>query len=455
MTDVATFAIERTQLFKDLFSGKVPKRVPIINPLSLDAACDYTGSDISETLWDMTKAEKMYDTVSQDFISDTMLGAGRRYPSFYQILGSKPFVMSSTGQMQHPNVVGMLPEDYDNFIASPLDCIVDTIFPRLYTELDTEPNYKATIMSKAMRGWSDEIATLGMLAGKTNAKYGFASIPTCATTGPLDFMADFFRSFTGIAGDIRRYPNKLVAACEAITPLLIKKGMLPVTSDFGMTVIPLHMATYMRTSDFEKFYWPTLKRQVEALTNAGINVQLFVEDDWMRYLDYLNELPENTILRFEYGDPKLAKEKVGKKHIISGFYPLTLLQTGTKEQCVDKAKELLDILAPGGGYMFNLDKGPFDMNGSIAENLKAVLEYVYENGKYNNYDSSKEWVPKVNNANEVKAEVNRSINSKYFTTWEKYREKHRELDGRPEHIVGPRIQKLEDIMFNFIINLCS
>lgn len=455
MTDVASLAKERQLLFKDLFRGKVPRRVPVSNPLTLEAAAIYVGVDMAEIFWDMTKAEKVYDKISQDFISDTMLGAGRRFPSFYQILGSKPFVMSSTGQMQHPNVMGMLPEDYDELIASPLDTIVDKILPRLYTELDTEPNYRSMIMAKAMRAWSDEAATLGMLAGKMNAKYGFASIPGSATTGPLDFLSDFFRSFTGMSGDIRRYPEKVVAAAEAITPLLIKKGMLPVPSDFGSTAIPLHMATYMRTKDFEKFYWPTLKKQVEALTDAGINVNLFVEDDWMRYLDYLNELPPQTILRFEFGDPKLAKEKVGKTHIISGFYPVTLLHTGTKEQCIDKAKELLDVLAPGGNYWFNLDKGPFDMYGNIAENIKAVLEYVYENGKYDNYDTSFEPAPKVSKATEVITEVNNSIHSKYFTTWQDYREKHPELAGRPEHVVGPRLQKIEDVWFNFTINLCS
>lgn len=104
----------------------------------------------------------------------------------------------------------------------------------------------------------------------------------------------------------------------------------------------------------------------------------------MRYLDYLWELPENTIMRFEYGDPRLVAEKLGGRHILSGFYPITLLQTGTKEQCIDKAKELLDILAPTGKFWFQADKSIIsaDKDGKIAENLRAVLEYVTENGSY-------------------------------------------------------------------------
>lgn len=165
---------------------------------------------------------------------------------------------------------------------------------------------------------------------------------------------------------------------------MIKKGTLPNPAMLGYTFIPLHMAPYLRDKDFATLYWPTFKKLVETMAGMGQNVQLFVEQDWMRYLDYLYELPENTIMRFEYGDPKLVKEKLGKKHIISGFYPITLLQTGTKQQCVDKAKELMDVLAPGGKYWFQADKSVinFEAKGPVADNMRAVLEYVHENGTY-------------------------------------------------------------------------
>lgn len=45
------------------------------------------------------------------------------------------------------------------------------------------------------------------------------------------------------------------------------------------------------------------------------------------------------------------------------------------------------------------------------------------------------------------------MNTKYYTTWEEYKEKHPELDGKPEGVIAPKIQKYEDIMFQFIIGL--
>jgi hypothetical protein len=87
-------------------------------------------------------------------------------------------------------------------------------------------------------------------------------------------------------------------------------------------------------------------------------------------------------MRFEYGDPKLVKEKLGDKHIISGFYPVALLKTGTRQQCIDKAKEIIDILAPGGRYIFDFDKVPITLDSLNVENARAVLDYVAANAGY-------------------------------------------------------------------------
>ena len=383
MIDAIVLTNERNQMFRDLFNGKTPNRVPISNPATQDFAIQYAGLDLTECQWDLTKLEPVYDKFCQDFFTDTYPGGSIRIPSHYQILGSKPIVMSSSGFMQHPEVVGLLAEEYDEFIASPYDCIVETILP-LFTEFNGKPGKVAITLAKAMRAKSDDLEYLGKIREKMNVKYGYTAMGAVLTEAPFDFMADFLRSFKGISGDVRRYSDKLAAACEAVLPLMVKKGTLPNPSMLGYTFIPLHMAPYLRDKDFATLYWPTFKKMVETLASMGQTVQLFVEQDWMRYLDYLYELPENTIMRFEYGDAKLVKEKLGKKHIISGFYPVTLLQTGSKQQCIEKAQELIDILAPGGKYWWQADKSVINLepNSPVAANLRAVLDYVHENGTY-------------------------------------------------------------------------
>ena len=47
--------------------------------------------------------------------------------------------------------------------------------------------------------------------------------------------------------DIKRCPEKILAACDAILPLSIKKGTPAKPSPLGANFIALHMATYLRT----------------------------------------------------------------------------------------------------------------------------------------------------------------------------------------------------------------
>lgn len=384
MVEAAALAKEREQLFLELFSGKKPARIPVTNPAGLEFAVQHYGQDLAECQWDIPKMEPIFDKFCNDFPCDTTPLGNLRLPSYYQFLGSKAIIMGSGGFMQHPEVQGMNPDEYDAFIASPYDFMIETVLPRLYSALDCKGSQKAFVLAKGMRAYQDDWGTLFGIRDRIAAKYGLIGNPDSLTEAPFDFLADFLRCFKGISGDVRRMPEKVEAACEAVLPLMIKKGKLAAPSPIGYTFIPLHMAPYMRAKDFARFYWPTFKKLVEACVAMGQHVQLFVENDWMRYLDYLNELPENTILRFEYGNPKLVAEKLGKRHIISGFYPITTIQAGTKQQCIDKAKEILDILGPTGKYWFNGDKSIIstDTTGKVAENLYAVLDYVTNNGKY-------------------------------------------------------------------------
>lgn len=45
------------------------------------------------------------------------------------------------------------------------------------------------------------------------------------------------------------------------------------------------------------------------------------------------------------------------------------------------------------------------------------------------------------------------MNSKYYLTWEEYKQQHPELADKPEAVIAPKIQRYEDVIFNFIIGL--
>ncbi|WP_287705251.1 uroporphyrinogen decarboxylase family protein [Dehalobacter sp.] len=188
--------------------------------------------------------------------------------------------------------------------------------------------------------------------------------------------------------DMRRRPEELLEAAQALTPLVIRFGMgqmfsTPPKANPKIILLPLHLPTMLKTADFDKFYWPMFKTIIEAFVANGVIPMPFYEGDWSRYYDHLQDLPaKKTLGWFEHGDPKELKQKLGNTMCILGLFPLTLLQYGTKEECITKAKELLDDLAPGGGYIFSTDKELLSAADGKAENIIAVNKFVMEYGIY-------------------------------------------------------------------------
>ena len=66
--------------------------------------------------------------------------------------------------------------------------------------------------------------------------------------------------------------------------------------------------------------------------------------------------------------------KTGEK-AASWELPHTMLRLNSKQECIDKA-EILDKAAPGGGYMFCMDKSILSLADAKPENLIAVCEFV-------------------------------------------------------------------------------
>lgn len=175
---------------------------------------------------------------------------------------------------------------------------------------------------------------------------------------------------------------------------------------------------------------------------------VFCENDWTRYLDYLNDLPAGTLFMFEYGDPKQIKDKLGYKFLIQGLYPISLIKQGTKQECLDKAKELLDIMMPGGGYLFGFDKNPLTLGDINMENYIAVAEFVHEYATYDN--PGEDFGMPLNSEGFVfSKEIMKPLQSRYLLTWDDFK---KENPLAPE-IAKKRIEKYNHYFFDKIMNL--
>lgn len=451
MTEIKALQQERISIYHDVFDNKIPKRVPVNIGLPFEVVAQFGELNLVEAQWNPERIEEAAEKMCQAVYSDVCVFMGSfRFPSFYQALDSQSFVMASNGFIQHPEVVGMLPEDYDYLIEKPYDCILERVLPRQYKAFNLDDPVNTVIsFAKSILAYNNDFMQAGKIIGKLTEKHGYYPGSLFAggfTEAPFDFLADQLRSFKGISVDVRRMPEKVAEACEALYPIVFKKGLPTNISKYAPVFIPLHMPTFMREKDFAKLYWPTFKRLVDEYASLGVHCNIFCEDDWTRYLEYLQDLPTDTVMMFEYGDPKLIKEKLGDKHIITGLYPLMNLKTKSKEECVDEAKRYIDILAPGGKYIFNFDKNPLLLDDINIENLCAVAETVRDYGVYSN---AGETAGKEFNKEDYKVESSRKLESKYYKTWEEYKA----LNPRVSDFGEAKLQGLEESIFQYLMYL--
>lgn len=388
MMQTAVTSEYRNQLFIDVYEGKVPDRIPEKLGVNGAAALELAGYDILTAQYGSSKYIDAIDKFNAKYDTDMLTGGvGGATPYYTKMIGSRTNIMGVDGFMQHPNVYGMEVEEYDDFIKDPIKFIWDVVIPRLFTEFARPWPHNAFALLKMVKTRDEVNGNIFRASALMQKKYNKVTIPLSRgiSRAPFDYLADYLRSFTGALTDMRRIPKKVMEAVDAITPLMIKCGTprpAPTNRTTEKIFFALHMPTYMRVKDFEKFWWPSFKETIWSVYNAGFGISVFCEEDWMRMLDYLDELPELCELQFEYGDTKIIKEKVGTKHIIQGMYPVHYLTAYSEEQVCDKAKEMMDVFSPGGKYIFGFDKSILRARQIKWDNLSALIDCVHTYGKY-------------------------------------------------------------------------
>ena len=374
----------KDQLYKDIWNGKIPDRVPVSQAIDVVYALQYSNMSLLREQYSLEKIFEAVDKLAPHVDSDIYPMSTSSNIVAMRISGSEVWVMGSNGFLQHPNFAPMDPSEYDFLIND---------FPAFQAEMDIRSNkayqcspeerelVKLRVNVSNMRYFS----TFAKKKKEITDKYERSTFEHIIgmTGGPFDNLANGYRAFTGSLNDIRRMPEKVLEAVNILADGNVATiDRMPAGEDGGFVFMPLHMATFMKNSDFEKFWWPFFQRVLKKCEDTNRRIWLFCEDNWDRKIDFLEEVPVGSMMAFEKTDPKLAKEHLGKNHILSGFFPVSMYQSGTEQECIDTVKKYLDILAPGGNYTFKTDKNPISMADAKLENIETVIRTVKEYGKY-------------------------------------------------------------------------
>jgi uroporphyrinogen-III decarboxylase len=210
---------------------------------------------------------------------------------------------------------------------------------------------------------------------------GVPSIWGGMSGAPFDLVGDMLRGTKGIMLDMYQRPGELQEAMERITPIIVDAAVDAANAS-GCPVIfmPLHKGPggFMSSKQFETFYWPTLKKVMMGLIEEGLVPLPFAEGDYMPRLEIIKDMPRGKVIwYFEAMDMAKAKEVLGGKACIAGNLPVSILCTGTSQEVKEGCRRLIEICAPGGGYILT---GSASMNQGNPENLRAMMEAAKEYG---------------------------------------------------------------------------
>lgn len=405
---------KRVKRLIDAYLVCEPDRVPV--SISAGTIPLYlAGIDYKKAMYDYKKAADACEKFSRDYDIDTFVSPAIIIPArVYELLDYKSSVWPGHGlpdTATRPQFVEdeyMKSDEYDALIRDPSDFYVRKFLPRVYGTLSSfgkfgplsgvtmpatlymapcaDPEVQASLQKLIDAG--KELAGWMKITTDFNRKAMESGLPSITrgsmATAPFDALGDTLRGTKGIMMDMYRQPEKLLEALEVITDIMISNTLASANASGCLTTsFPLHKGAdgFMSDKQFRTFYWPFLKKVIQALINEGLIMSLFAEGSYNTRLELVNDFPRGTVTWiFDQTDMSRAKSILGDNCCISGNVPSSMLCTAAPREVKEYCRNLIEICGRGGGYI--LAGGAVDVDNADPRNLQAMMEAAKEYGVY-------------------------------------------------------------------------
>jgi uroporphyrinogen-III decarboxylase len=297
--------------------------------------------------------------------------------------------------------------EYDAFLFDPSDFMLRTYWPRVFGALEPLKNLPPvhTIITYYMGLTSfsafddtevaralERLVKAGKEAGrivsgavayaKKMRALGFPQQFGGLSQAPFDTLSDFFRGTRGAMLDMFRVPEKVLQACEKLLPIMLEFGLGARRRGHKRIFIPIHKGLdgFMSPDQFNRFFWPTLRKLIVGFIEAGLNPFVLWEGDCTSRLETIADIPAGkAVYWFERTDIFRAKEILGKTVCIRGNVPLSTMCTGTPEDVRACCRKLIDQVGRDGGFIMD---AATVLDDAKPENVKAMIDFTKEYGAY-------------------------------------------------------------------------
>ncbi|MBN2238460.1 MAG: hypothetical protein JW712_01695 [Dehalococcoidales bacterium] len=404
----------RAQRQIDVYNVKEPDQVPVNLPIG-DLPLRMAGLNMHTTMYEPEKAIEACKKFNEQYMEELEVFAGTMGMSgkALEMMDYKLYYWPGRGLPESAPgwqfIEGqyMDADEYDDLILDPTDFWIRKYFPRVFgafkpmnmfqpftniTE-NVHVNQFAVLgtpqvqemlqtMMKVGQEMQNHMQASFAFAGQRAAS-GFPGMAASFAKAPFDTLGDSLRGTSNIMKDMYRYPDKLLKALDVVADFQISNVLnSPNAANLAMVSYPLHKGAdgWMSQKQFDKFYWPSLKKVMDAFINEGLIQSMFAEGSFNTRLEYVTDFPKGTVhWYFDASDMKKCKEILGKNFSIQGNVPASLVVTGNPDDVRAYCKNLIETCAPGGGYV--LSAGSMPENPKM-ENIRAMYETVKKYGVY-------------------------------------------------------------------------
>ena len=411
---------ERGKRIRDAIELRVPDQVPVVLGTGVFAA-RYGGLTASALYYDHLAYRRACKQMILDFEPDLISWSevGMYSGAVWELLETR---LQRWGGGALPPDLGieaiegeyMTPDEYDLLIQDPSDFMMRYYLPRAFgalaplsklpafrnlagagfstmVDLFVKPEYRqlASVLYKAGKSreklkklaaeFTDEIAGLGIpMQRQGGSTQGGA---------PFDTISDYLRGMRGTMLDMYRCPDKLLEACDKILSWRIAQSTpanQPQTGSPYRSGGALHRGSdgFMSIKQFERFYWPGLKKALLAAIDLGYVASPFCEGVWNDRLEYWLEMPKGKALCFfDQVDMFRAKRVLGGHVCLQGNVPASLLVAGSPQDVEDYCRKLIKVCGKDGGFILSASTiNPPD--SARPANVKAMIDSAKKYGRY-------------------------------------------------------------------------
>lgn len=351
----------------------------------------YAGYTHQEVMYDINKWLDAESKFAEAFPQIDLLRAGRIWAPLFDSVGFRLYRLP--GRDLPPDVdfqfvegEWMKADEYDLLINNPVEFLMEHRLQRVlgeFKERGSTRSYMAFVksgMAYIMMAQQQREKALHL-----ERKYGLPRPFQGAMLAPFDTLADGYRGLQGIMIDIYERPEKISEACESLVPDLVNCAIALADPLKRYPIfMPLHRGChpFLSPEQFDTFYWPSLKKAIMLLIEAGYTVRPYLEGDWTSNWHHWNEFPRGKIICDIDNKPDIfrAKKEIGDTVCLAGGIPDSMFILGTPEQIRSRVKQLCETVGKDGGFIINGGCGiPYYTK---PENFRAYVDATLEFGRY-------------------------------------------------------------------------